>query len=149
MGRIIARETGFKLIYEYLFNKEAEVAAFFKAGNIELDGEEENTVVVDENNNLFVSQEEKDYAINVYNAVVENYDELINVLDVNIKGFNINRVYKLDLAILLMAVAEIKYLNQDVALIINESVEIAKKYSTDKSPSFVNGVLGGFVKNLK
>lgn len=149
MGRIIARETGFKLIYEYLFNKEAEVAAFFKAGNIELDGEEENTVVVDENNNLVVSQEEKDYAINVYNAVVENYDELINVLDVNIKGFNINRVYKLDLAILLMAVAEIKYLNQDVALIINESVEIAKKYSTDKSPSFVNGVLGGFVKNLK
>ena len=149
MGRIIARETGFKLIYEYLFNKEAEVAAFFKAGNIELDGEEENTVVVDENNNLVVSQEEKDYAINVYNAVVENYDELINVLDVNIKGFNINRVYKLDLAILLMAVAEIKYLNQDVALIINESVEIAKKYSTDKSPSFVYGVLGGFVKNLK
>ena len=77
MGRIIARETGFKLIYEYLFNKEAEVAAFFKAGNIELDGEEENTVVVDENNNLVVSQEEKDYAINVYNAVVENYDELV------------------------------------------------------------------------
>lgn len=148
MGRIIARETGFKLIYEYLFNKEAEVAAFFKAGNIELENEE-NTVVIDENNNLVVSDEEKEYAINVYNAVVNNYDELINILGVNIKGFNIDRVYKLDLAILLMAVAEIKFLEQDVALIINESVEIAKKYSTDKSPSFINGVLGGYVKNLK
>ena len=149
MGRIIARETGFKLIYEYLFNKEAEVAAFFRAGNIELEDGEENTIVVDEDNNLVVSEEEKEYAISVYKAVVENYDELINILDVNIKDFNINRVYKLDLAILLLAVAEIKYLNQDVALTINESVEIAKKYSTDKSPAFVNGVLGGYVKNLK
>ena len=149
MGRIIARETGFKLIYEYLFNKEAEVAAFFKAGNVEVEDSEENTIVLDEDNNLVVREEEKEYAISVYKAVVENYDELINVLDINIKDFNINRVYKLDLAILLLAVAEIKYLNQDVALTINESVEIAKKYSTDKSPSFVNGVLGGFVKNLK
>ena len=149
MGRIIARETGFKLIYEFLFNKEAEVAAFFKAGNIELENEAENTVVLDENKNLVVSEEEKEYAIKVYEAVAKNYDELINILDVNIKGFNINRVYKLDLAILLMAAAEIKYLNQDIALTINESVEIAKKFSTDKSPAFINGVLGGFVKNLK
>jgi len=36
MGRIIARETGFKLIYEYLFNKEAEVTAFFKAATLRL-----------------------------------------------------------------------------------------------------------------
>lgn len=148
MGRIVARETAFKLIYEYLFNKEAEISAFFRAGDIEVKEDEGNLVVLDEDKNISVTDEEKEYAILVFNAVVNNYDELVNIIDIHIKGFNINRVYKLDLAILLMAVAEIKILQKDIPLIINESVDIAKKYSTDKSPAFVNGVLGGYVKSL-
>ena len=63
------------------------------------------------------------------------------------KGLTLNSIYKLDYAILLVAIASIDYLEESISLAINEAVELAKKYSTDKSPSFVNGVLSSIYKN--
>ena len=131
MGKIVARDSAFKLVYQNLFNKEAEVSDFFAEFELPAD------------------EQDKEYALSVYDKVVEQYDEIVDILKNHIKeGYEINRIYKLDLAILLVALCEIKFFNQDAPLIVNEAVELAKKYSTDKSPAFVNGVLGGFVRSL-
>ena len=65
----------------------------------------------------------------------------------HLKGYTINRVYKIDLAILVLAVIELNYIKENPKqVIINEAVELAKKFSTDKSPKFINGVLADIVK---
>ena len=57
-------------------------------------------------------------------------------------------MYKVDLAILVVAVYEIKNEKEiPVAVSINEALNLAKKYSTEKSAGFINGVLANFAKN--
>jgi len=65
-------------------------------------------------------------------------------------GYKTERLYKVDLAIMLVAVAEIVYCDnipQEVS--INEAIELAKIYSTSKSPKYINGVLSGVVETIK
>ena len=76
----------------------------------------------------------------------EHYDELISIVKENTIGYELERIYKVDLAILVLAVFEIKYSETPRNIVINEAVELAKKYSTDKSYSFINGVLAKVIK---
>lgn len=66
------------------------------------------------------------------------------------KGWPLQRIAKVDLAILRLALYEIYY-RSDIpsSVSINEAVELAKKYGSDKSASYVNGVLGNVVRSLK
>ena len=60
-----------------------------------------------------------------------------------------NRLAKIDLAVLRIAVYEILYRKDiPVEVSINEAIEIVKKYSTEESFRFINGVLGGVVRNI-
>ena len=64
-------------------------------------------------------------------------------------GFNIDRIYKLDLAALLLATYEMKYMDDiPLSVSISEAVELVKTYSTEKSNSFVNGILSSVYKSL-
>lgn len=94
----------------------------------------------------------KEYIVKIANAYKENK----NAIDEQIKkfafGWDINRLVKMDKDILRIAICELLYV-QDAPLkvIIDEAVELAKKYSTEDSASFVNGILGKVVieNNLK
>ncbi|MEE1029504.1 MAG: transcription antitermination factor NusB, partial [Alphaproteobacteria bacterium] len=73
--------------------------------------------------------------------------EINEIISSNLKGYTINRLNKIDLAIITLAVIELKFINETPKeIVINEAVELAKKYSTEKSPRFVNGVLADIVK---
>ena len=76
---------------------------------------------------------------------VTRLDELIAKHAV---GWSVERIGKVDLAILRLAVYEIDY-RDDVppAVAINEAVELSKRYGTDDSPAFINGVLGGYMRS--
>ncbi len=127
MSRILARDCGFKMVYQYLFNEQSEVEKLFDEYQL--------------------TDEEKEFSLSVFSAVKNNFEELNNKLSANLKNnLKLKDIYKLDCAILLVAVASIDYLEQSISLSINEAVEMAKKYSTDKSPSFVNGVLSSIYK---
>jgi N utilization substance protein B len=76
---------------------------------------------------------------------MSHYEEITDIISKATEGYVIKRIYKVDLAILVDAIYEIKYLNEPVPVIINEAVELAKKYSNEKSPSFINGVLSKIV----
>ena len=67
---------------------------------------------------------------------------LNELISSNLKGYTIERLNKIDLAIIILAVIELNYLKENTKeVIINEAVELAKKYSTNKSPKFINGFL--------
>ncbi|EPZ60141.1 transcription antitermination factor NusB [[Clostridium] sordellii ATCC 9714] len=73
-------------------------------------------------------------------------DELISKYA---KNWTINRMAKVDLAILRLAVCEILYVpNIPTKVSINEAIELAKLYCDDKSPKFINGILGSVVNEI-
>ena len=74
-------------------------------------------------------------------AVVENKAEIDAVIAANLKGFSFERIFPTDLAALRLGLAEIKYLDGQPEVVIDAVVTLAKKYGTEKSAGFVNGVL--------
>ncbi len=91
-----------------------------------------------------------DYAINITKSIYENIEEIDGYISPNLsKGWKITRISKIALAILRVAVYEMKYVQEvPVSVAINEAVELAKKYSVDDA-SFVNGVLGTIAKEFE
>lgn len=127
MGRKQVREQAFKLIYEYTINLEKNELSFEES--------------------LLLFPQEKEYLTTTYEGVIENYQNIIEDITKFIKSFSIERIFKVDLAILLLAIYEIKYMSAiPTNVAINEAVNLAKMYSTDKSSSYINGVLANFVK---
>lgn len=90
------------------------------------------------------------YITEVTEGIIEHEDELIEIISGHLKnGWNFRRLSKPTRAILLVAVYEMKYLDDVPAkAAINEAVELAKKYCDEKEPSFINGVLGSILKTL-
>lgn len=73
----------------------------------------------------------------------ENIEDIDAVIEQNLKGWSKQRISKVSLALLRMAVCEMKYFDKvPVGVSINEAVEICKVYGSDEDKSFVNGILG-------
>ena len=99
--------------------------------------------------NEAISEENKAFVKEIYSGIMENKDEILNKISQYLKGYTIDRLFKVDLAILLIAFYEIMYSkNEDVKVVVNEAVELAKKYSTPKSSSFIKGVLASLIKDI-
>lgn len=91
-----------------------------------------------------------DYAEKVALGVYENLEELDELISSHLKkGWKINRLSKVSLAVMRLAIYEMKF-ESDVpfGVSINEAVELSKKFSIDES-AFVNGVLGAVSKDLE
>lgn len=88
------------------------------------------------------TEEQVDEIKNRFYAILEKAPEIDVMLDDVSKGWRLNRMGKVDLTILRIAVYEMKYDEEiPVGVAINEAVELAKKYGEDHSKSFVNGIL--------
>lgn len=73
----------------------------------------------------------------------ENIEDIDAVIEHNLKGWSKQRISKVSLALLRMAVCEMKYFDKvPVGVSINEAVEICKVYGSDEDKGFVNGILG-------
>lgn len=90
---------------------------------------------------------DQEYILDKYRAIVEKKEEIDTLLNEVSEGWKTSRMNRVDLTILRLAVYEIKW-DEDVpvGVAINEAVELAKKYSSDDGPSFVNGILAKVVK---
>lgn len=89
-----------------------------------------------------ISEEDKAYAKNKILDVLSHIEDIDAAINEVAKGWKTSRMAKVDLTILRLAVYEIRY-EEDIPtkVAINEAVEMAKKYGTDTSSSFVNGIL--------
>lgn len=129
MSRIKARETCFKLIFEYEFLKQ------------------KNEITLDEFlSSKDIEESDRDYVVEIYDGVLSKEQELDEKIAKYLKGYTLERIFKVDLAILKLAIYEIDYLGEKPSIVINEAVELAKRYSTDNSYKFINGVLASIVK---
>ena len=86
---------------------------------------------------------EMSYIKKLVNAVADNVGEIDRVIKEKSKGFIFDRIFRTDLTALRMGFAEIKFMDGTTppVVVVNEVVEIAKKYGTEKSGGFVNGIL--------
>jgi N utilization substance protein B len=83
-------------------------------------------------------------------CVKEHLHEIDAEIEKNLKGWKIGRISKVALAILRVAVCEMRYNpNIPVGASINEAVELAKRYGDEESPAFVNGVLGSVAREKR
>ena len=130
MDRRNARACAMKLIYEWDMGGEGGAATL--TGLLEIAPDEKETDFM----NLLVD------------AVKEHAQEIDEEITSRLTdGWELDRVSKVDLAILRVAFAELKYLNNPKGVVINEAVELASQYSADKSGAFINGLLGAAVRS--
>ena len=79
-------------------------------------------------------------------TVEEHYDELLAGIENACHHYRADRINPMDKTILLIAMAEIKYFDEIPPIVsVSEATGLAKKYSTEKSADFVNGVLSGVI----
>ena len=124
MDRKIARAHAMKLIYEW------------EMGG---DGGEETRI-----NLLGVTpgENEAEYMNRMFEGVVGNAEEIDQRIAAHLHGWTIARLNRVDLAILRLGAHELMVGEIPAGVVINEAVELANEFSTDKAGAFINGVLG-------
>lgn len=132
MNRTLMRENAFKLIYSLEIQKveniQDQIELYFESNNIK-------------------DQEAKNYIEDAITGIEKHQEEILKDIEMNLKDdWKLSRISKMDLAILKLAIYEIKFSDVPYKVSINEAVELAKKYGEDKSKNFVNGVLASIVK---
>ena len=130
MDRTMARAHAMKLIYEW------------EMGG---DGGEETRLNLLE---VKPNEREADYMNRMFDGVVANVQAIDAKLTPFLKGWSIDRVTRVDLAILRLGAHELMLGETPKGVVINEAVELANQYSTDKAGGFVNGVLGNLGRAL-
>ena len=128
MSRRSARKNAFFLLFQMDFSEAAE---FDQVKEVFFAEKEEP---VEEGDKAFILSE-----VEGVHAHMEEIDALI---EQSAKGWDPARMNKVDLAILRLAIYEMKFGETPVGVAINEAVELAKKFSSDEAPAFINGVLG-------
>ena len=128
LSRRKLREHLFKLVYLYAFNVEEDMQEQVK---LYLDGIHD------------LDDEDRAYLETTYPDIAGHIPEIDELLTRTAKGWKTNRFASCDLALLRLAVYEMRYTDHvPEGVAINEAVELAKLYGGDESPSFINGILG-------
>lgn len=127
MIRTELREHVFKMLFQIEFNDAADMPEHLKLYFESLE---------------HATERDKEYIENKYKAIAEKVPEIDDLINEKCEGWKTRRMSKADLTILRLAVYEMKW-DEDVpvGVAINEAVELAKKFSGEEGPSFVNGVL--------
>ena len=131
MKRSAAREEAFKLLYSLEIQKEnldEQLEMYFENAEI-------------------TENEMKVYITDVVKGIENNLSSIEQKISENLKKeWKIERISKINLVLLKLAIYEILYTETPYKVAINEAIEIAKKYGDDNSPNFVNGILASIVK---
>ena len=89
----------------------------------------------------------EDYMEQLFAGVREHAADIDAEVSKYAVGWKIERISRVDLAIMRVAIYEIKYASQPAGVAVNEALELARAYSTPEAVPFVNGVLGSFVRS--
>ncbi|HBJ97937.1 MAG TPA: transcription antitermination factor NusB [Clostridiales bacterium] len=125
------RETAFKIIFAELFGEKSEVQD-------ELYGYEK------------LNKEDKEYTDKLIKEVKDNYEYLTQEIEKLSLNFRYDRIFAVDKAILILAMAEMKFIEDVPSVVsIKEAIELVKKYSQEDNVVFVNGILAKFKQDLE
>lgn len=142
MGRKKARDFAFLCVYQLEYNKEIDINKLVEYVFTDNISDNDQFVILD-------NIEEKEFAKKIVNGVKENITEIDKVIFDHLKNWKTERITKVDLALLRIAIYEIMFLKEFPAKVsVNEAVELAKKYGTDDSSNFVNGVIAKIIEKV-
>lgn len=138
MTRRNAREIVMQLLYETNFHGEEERERILYDRIREIDEEEKkhNKAVLE-------------FMKALYFGTLEHLEEIDALIEKHVANWSFSRIAKVDLSLLRLATYELNYTDVPRKVAVNEAVEIAKVYSTDKSPKFINGILGSVIKEIE
>lgn len=122
-----ARENAFALIFEGLFHECDESLS-------------------KENLKPLKKEEDQQFLSQIMAAFNQNKDTLKQQIEQHLKNFAFDRLFKIDLALVFLALTEIEFCGTPKAVAINEVLDLAKKYSTQKSNKFINGLLSAILQ---
>ena len=134
MKRSAIRELTFRLIYSLEIQRtddlEEQIELYIQCNEVE-------------------DNEAKEYIKDAIIGIRENINEIQGLIEKNLKAdWKIDRISKIDLSLLKLAIYEIKYKKIPYKVAINEGLELAKKYGEEASKNFINGILASVVKEL-
>lgn len=133
MQRSAMRELAFQMIYGLEMQKEE-------------DNQEQVDIFVESNE--ITDEKAIQYLKNIQKGLVENGETIHTLIENNLKeNWSLNRVSKINLSLIKIAIYEMLYQNLPYKVAINEVVELAKKYSDESAPVFINGILASVVKD--
>ena len=135
MNRSKIRELAFELLYSLEIQKaenlEEQIELYLECNEVE-------------------DEEAKEYIKDAILGINEHIEEIQELIEKNLKAdWKIDRISKIDLSLLKLAIYEIKYKEIPYKVAINESLELAKKYGEETSKNFINGILASVVKELE
>ncbi len=134
----MTRSEGRNLAFELLYSLEIQ--------RVEKEEQEEQIQLFLQENTI----EEKnvvEYINQTINGITLEKAEIEKMISQNLKEkWDINRISKVNLALLKLGIYEMLYSKLPYKVVVNEVVELAKKYGEDSSPSFVNGILANIIK---
>ena len=134
MQRSAMRELAFKLVYEMEMQKE--------------NTQEQFEIFVE--NNEITDEKVKNYLKDIKQGIEVNRTEIEELIQNNLKeNWSLNRISKINLSLIELAIYEMIYKNIPYKVAINEVVELAKRYADDAAPMFINGILASVVKEKK
>ncbi len=93
-----------------------------------------------------IKDKDRAFAEEIFSAYSLHREDIEKKIEGILVGYSLDRVHKIDLALLSIAIAEIDYIKTPAPVVINEVVEMAKVYSSEDSPKFLNGVLSSAIK---
>ncbi|OGO78785.1 MAG: transcription antitermination factor NusB [Clostridiales bacterium GWB2_37_7] len=140
MSRRVAREYTIQFLFSMDFNKSDDTDKQFEEFLLHMEEHKYDDEAI-------INKSSKDYAVEITKGTLQHIDEIDKLIELHTTGWKKERIAKVDLAILRLAIYEIVF-TKDVpdSVAANEAIELAKKFSTDESGSFVNGVLGKIIR---
>ena len=135
MKRSAIREITFRLVYSLEIQKvediNEQIKLYLECNNVE-------------------DKDAKEYLEDVVIGINKHKEEIKKLIEKNLKAdWKIDRISKIDLSLLELAIYEIKYKEIPYKVAINENLELAKKYGEDSSKNFINGILASIVNEIK
>ncbi|QOV20044.1 transcription antitermination factor NusB [Blautia liquoris] len=137
MKRRELRESIFKLLFIDDFNSDDEMP---EQVSLYMDTLDENYESTDAQDRSYIERK--------YEHIRDHREDIDQLIKKSATGWKLNRMSKVDLSILRLAIYEMIYDDEiPVKVAINEAVELAKRFGGDTSASFINGILGKVVRD--
>lgn len=133
MGRRASRKITMKLLYQLELQKE--------------DRQEQIDLVLEQED---LSNKDKGYIKDVLEGVNSHLEEIDELIKAALKGWTLDRISKIELSILRLALYEMKYRDDIPAKVsFNEAIELTKEYAGEDKTAFINGLLGKYINESK
>lgn len=145
MNRTEIRENTFKLLFCKEFHSKEDMGEQYKLYMESLEDEERektNKIISEDSVEELISFEDKEYIVERVNKIIDAIPEIDKAIDEVAVGWKTDRMGKVELSILRLAYYEMA-MDDDVPgkVAVDQAVILAKKYGSDNSPAFINGIL--------